>query len=524
MKHSMKSRLLALVLLACVLTGVACAQAAGLDSILAGFLDSDEAVRFSMSLQMDTWMPFPEDTIVMLNSLLKHMVFTAAVEQDEGSSLTTIGLSMAGHPLMTLSEREESGEYRLQTDLLPNRTLEGTQSPMDALSGAAPSAGGSSFDLFTAIEETETHYPALFDALEPLLEKKKANYKIKGVGSSKWSQIARLSPEESDTVAPLLRAVLQCGMDEAYRAELESVTFGKQFVVALYQTEENGDDLAIYMKGNLIYPDQSVRKLSYQWAFSRSDAKRNGTYKYEAIASGKNPSNRVINGSYALSQGDTPSTNVTVDTSFKAEGITDAQMLKCKISGKKSDASKTLEGEVSLTAKHTESGDTSTTVHTLSPNMTLTAGTGGTSISGSAQWVQKNEKTPQTAMTITFAPVEESALQTAPQSTLYEVGDESLPAGASFAQNVDEAPENDFLVGSAPVGMKAFTAPEVQTAVNIDSLTQAQKDDLLEEISQHLAARAMRSLLSLPAEDLAFLQQGMTETDFAQFLSILESL
>ncbi len=44
--------------------------------------------------------------------------------------------------------------------------------------------------------------------------------------------------EQSEGLLNELHAVLSCGMDDLYRAEIAQMTFEKGFVVALYQ---NGD-------------------------------------------------------------------------------------------------------------------------------------------------------------------------------------------------------------------------------------------------------------------------------------------
>lgn len=111
---------------------------------------------------------------------------------------------------------------------------------MDALSGMEQEEPA--FDALRAIREAEGCYTALTDAIAPYAEEKKANYKIKDIGYSRWSRVARLSVEQSAELAPLIAQVLGCGMDEAFREQLNTMTYGKGFVVALYQDAQGGTE------------------------------------------------------------------------------------------------------------------------------------------------------------------------------------------------------------------------------------------------------------------------------------------
>ena len=286
---------LAAFLLALMLPlGGACASIAGLDETLAGYLDTDGDLRYSFALQVGTLLPYGEETLTMMNGVLEH-IRVAASETDAGAE-STLALCVDGESVMDLNQHKAGESTSLTTSLLPNRTLVSGGSPLDLLMGTEN--GEAEFDALLAIQEVEGCYQTLTDAILPYAEQKKANYKIKDIATSRWSRIARLTTEQSTELAPLIAQVLGCGMDAAFRAELEKMTYSKGFIVGLYQSEENGEDLAVYIKGTVTMGDGTTRQLSYQWAFTGDTAERIDTYKFELTQGKGDAENRTISATY----------------------------------------------------------------------------------------------------------------------------------------------------------------------------------------------------------------------------------
>lgn len=535
-----------------LMSGMARASAdiLGLDASLSSWLQRESTLRFSVSMELQTFLPFPEEQVTMMNQLLKHLSFQSSLERDGQDSLTMLALSCDEDALFSLSERETNGAFTLETSLLPKRVLQSQGiSPIDSLSGSdTAQVPETSFDMLAAIPEVEGCYLALIDACEPFAEKKKASYKIKDIGTAKWSQIARLTTEQSDEMLPLLRAVLKSGMDEAHRAELDQVRFAKGFIVALYKLGENDKDIALYMKGDLIYPDSSIKKLSFQWAFLNNGTARKDSYKYELAKSGGSAESRIV--AALCSQelfSDQVSIQNTSSLTTKVDGETTTQTEKISLSGKMTDASRTLSGSVSQLVKVTKGDKTASSTMTLTPDLTLTATDDNAVLSGNVQLESKAEKATSLAMLFTFASdIPDSFTASTKENGLYAVvGDVEAETGAdsppiSFMQNMEEDPliepetgnaspassgaetqaNSDFLVGSGPIGMQSHSIPDETTTISLNSISEAWHAALLDELSQNLAAKLLTAFMKLPAEDLALLADGMTDTDYKSFLSL----
>lgn len=541
MKISRLQRTLSFLFSLILALGVFGAKAeSGLDSALASWLEREDAYRFSMTMELTTFLPFEKETLQMMNKLLAHTSFQSSIEHDGEGGMTTLQISVDSEALFSFTEREQEGAYSLETTLLPNRLLQSAGvSPLSLLGfEVAGEEATASFDMLTALAEVEGCYQALVDACEPYAEKKRANYKIKDIGSAKWSQIARLTTEQSDAMLPQLRAVLKSGMDEGYRAELDQVRFQKGFVVALYKTGENDKDIALYMKGSLLYPDGSTRRLAYQWAFVNNGTERKDSYKYEIVKDAKPADNRTIGGLLTRKLfSDQILYKGSYDVSLKQDKVTTAHAQKLNLTGKTVEGARTLEGSLSQQTKVTDGDGSVTQLYTLTPNLTITPEGSGAILSGTAKVEQKTDKTVQSAITFTFA--EEIPETLAADRSMYEVlGDDQEPAAksppppSSIQQNADEVfadesaaagstGKNDYLVGDAPIGMKAHTAPSQATTISLDGISQAQLDSLTEELMQNLAARLLVAFARLPEEDIAFLRDGMTDDDFSRFLSLV---
>jgi len=515
MKQGWKSALCAL--LCAVMLPVSALAMPGLDAATSAWLDVEEDLRFALSMQLDTLVPYGEGTIELMNRLLRHLSMNASVTENAAQ----LELCVAGDAIINLNE--EDGV--LITGLLPNRKLVGETSAMDALSGAGEE---SAFDFLTAVEELQGCYQQLTDAIRPYAEEKTANYKISGVGTSKWSRIARLTPEQSAELAPLIARVLGCGMDAAYREELRQMAYGSGFIVGLYQTAEGGDDLAVYIKGNVTFADGSAHTLSYQWAFAQKDGgARMDTFKFEMNKSKAPRDDREISASYErTAQADAlkvkgeskclvrnPETGVSVTTTLRHD-----------LTGAETDDGRTLSGSVSQSVR-TAKGETAETITTtVSPALALTASQGSGVLSGTADVQVQRGKNVETALTITFD--EEPAelfSQAADTGMLFMVTDDLPPS--SLMQNVDMTDEpEDYLVGAPPAGYQSHTAPREETTVQLNALDDTERAQLLDELYQNLAGKLLIALAKLPQEDSALLADNMSEADYAAFLALVEGL
>lgn len=515
MKRGWKRALAAL--LCAVMLPVSALAMPGLDAATSAWLDVEEDLRFALSMQLDTLVPYGEDTLALMNRLLGHLNMNASVTEDAAQ----LEVCVAGDAIIDL--REEDGV--LTTGLLPKRKLVGETSAMDALSGADEEPA---FDFLTAVEELQGCYRQLTDAILPYAEEKTANYTITGVGASKWSRIARLTPEQSAELAPLIAQVLGCGMDAAYREELRKMTYGSGFIVGLYQTKEGGDDLAVYIKGNVTFADGSARALSYQWAFAQKDGgSRVDTFKFVMNKTKAPKDDREISASYErTAQADALKLKGESKCLIRnpETGVSTTTTVRHDLSGKEANDARTLAGSVSQ-AVRTAQGETSETVTTtITPSLALTISQGSGVLSGTADVQVQRGKNVETALTLTFDEEPAELFSQAADTGMLFMVTEDLPP-SSLMQNIDTPDEpEDYLVGAPPAGYQSHTAPREETTVQLSTLDESQRALLLDELYQNLAGKLLIALAKLPKEDSALLADNMSEADYAAFLALVEGL
>ena len=529
----------ACALMLAVLLGVSGALASGLDQVLSPWLDDHTDLQFSLSARLNTLLPYGESAIEMMNAVLSHLSMDASLQEHE----TALALCSDGDAVMDFTETAAEEGTELTTSLLPGRVLTSASSAMDAFIGAQEAE--QRFELFSAIGELEACYQTLTDAIVPYAEEKKANYKIKDVASARWVRLAKLTAEQNDEIAPLVAQVLACGMDEAYRAQLEGLSFAKGFTVALYQTKEGGSDLALYMKGTVTLADGKPRALAYQWAFTQKDGVRTDSLKYEVVKSKtKVDFTREV---HALVQRSTEKKLLLdgeCELIVKENGQTVRTTRTYDLTGKEKDGDRTVSGSYAEEVRTTVKEDTETVTFTVTPEITLTDADGSAVLSGEAGIQQKKGKTVLMDVTLLFDQEPARRLEEAEESgELYEVQEPSPEVSmppSSLTQNVEiiisggeepaqEEPAgqeepSDYLVGEPPIGLVSYDIPEEEITVDLDGASAGELDALTDEMAQRLAGRLLIALASLPEEDGALIRDNLSAEDYAAFLALVDGL
>lgn len=519
---------LAAFLLALMLPlGGACASIAGLDETLAGYLDTDGDLRYSFALQVGTLLPYGEETLTMMNGVLEH-IRVAASETDAGAE-STLALCVDGESVMDLNQHKAGESTSLTTSLLPNRTLVSGGSPLDLLMGTEN--GEAEFDALLAIQQVEGCYQTLTDAILPYAEQKKANYKIKDIATSRWSRIARLTTEQSTELAPLIAQVLGCGMDAAFRAELEKMTYSKGFIVGLYQSEENGEDLAVYIKGTVTMGDGTTRQLSYQWAFTGDAAERIDTYKFELTQGKGDAENRTISATYRRGEAEGAfSVKGEWSAAIKRGTSTVTTTVEHDLTGASGSGDRTLEGTVITAVKTAADGETETVTTTLTPAMKLSSAQEGEILTGTVALEEMTGKNVTKALTFTFdeepVQVTDQPEESADMASAAEDGEpvyDPMPQ-SSLSQNEEpvDGVDSDYLVGQPPIGYQIYEVPDTMQTYDLDTAQADQLEALRGELYQNLAGRLLTALAKLPAEDAALLADNLSEEDYAAFLELAQ--
>lgn len=505
-------RLFALILSLCLLFSCACA--AGLGDALEGYVNINQDVTYAMSAQLETLTPYGAETMDMLNAVLKHLSIGAMITEDS----TTVDLCVDGESVMALTEETVDGGTQLTTPLLPNRVLTSSGSALDQLGSFE--AETEKFNLFSAISEWEACYQALTDAILPYAEQKAANYNIADIGASKWSRIARLTAEQGEELAPLIEAVLGCGMDEAYRETLAGLSPHNGFIVGLYQTKEGGSDLALYMKGYLTFADGKARNLAFQWAFTEKDGVRIDTVKYELVRSKTAVDTREIHAKLRRQADDTLLVKGDCSAVIKdADGnITTTHTYN--LSGKETGAVRPVSGTYSKVVKTREGETTHTETAAFTPDLKLTSVDGSGVISGSVKIELQTGKVVHTSLSLLF---DDEPAELLNNGSFFVVKDApvAMPL-SSLDQNIEMDFPDEYLVGEPPIGLTAYESPETLQEINLDSTDQASV--LMGELSQNLAGKLLIALTKIPEEDAALIRDNLSEEDYASFLAMVDSL
>ncbi len=515
---------------------IGAAGASETSGIIGDYFDVSTDTSFTVGAELETVMPFGDATVAKLNGVLKHMTLDAGISKTSDGEDISLAISVDGDSVFNMKQRQTGEGFELETSLLPNRTLTGSSDILEALFGAGEQE--SAFDATAAIAEVQGVYTELTDGITPYAEEKKANYKIKSIGTAKWSRVARLTPEQSAELLPQIAAVLGCGMDAEYRARLAGMTCAKNFTVALYRDKTDGEDIAVYMKGDVTFEDGTVRSLSYQWAF-KDGKERKDTYKFELKKKKSPADNRIISATIT-----NKSSSGGIDISGKSETtlkegkstvvITEGIELGGKISG----SSRTLKGEISTAEKTTFDGKSQTVTATIAPDLTLTSAEGSGALGGAVRLEKKQGKNPQLSVKLTFDPDNASRLaDAAQQGTLYSVGDDDViismidPENGVAGEVPAEEPEPAQSAalpqgkpGEPPLGYSAYSVPAQMQTIGIDGASRETLDALTDEMAQRLAGALLIKLAALPGEDAALLTDGMTAEDAQAFMTLLEGI
>lgn len=516
----MKKRICALLLAFCLCWGSAAAEFRLPDNWLAAMPEPSQEMAFSLGLHLNQLYPFGEETLAMLNGVLEHIRVDGRIAGED----TAMGFSVGGESLFTLQETKQDGRMALRTDLLPNRLLVADASPMDALSGNE-AAAERLFDLELAIVEAEACMQALAEAIVPYATEKEASYRIDDIGRARWVRLAKLSAEDGAAVLPQVRSMLECGMDETFRASLQPLVLGDEFTVALYSDQQDGTPMALYMKGS-VYIGEDVRwSLAYQWAFADKDGERTDTYRYELSAAKAPKHKRIVAAERHSGQTEEKTTfsqdcKLTVKDDLYDQVITD----KNRLTAVKKGSLVELSGKIENTVKDQSGKENLTTVTTITPALTLDGTQDAAVLGGSVQLVCQQGKTTLRDLFFTFQEDAPDAPELEAAAPATDPQDPSV-AGSSLSQNVDVAWEGEpeaFQVGRPPLGMTQYIAPASLQTVDLDQASGPELDALLGEMAQKCAGRLLAALASLPGEPLALLTDNMTAEDYQIFLSWLE--
>ncbi|MBN1778048.1 MAG: hypothetical protein JW811_08000 [Clostridiales bacterium] len=532
-----------LCLLLCIMAG-ASASIASLDEVLSPLLDGPDAVRMSVNLTAKTLMPFDDIRLDLINRILKHLQLNVLLENNAGDALAAFELLLGGDTLFEVTEQYSGGAYLLQTSLLKNRMLFSTQaSPMDTLLASSeeepvideesldPNTSDveEAFDMLAAVDEIRGCYRDLIDKTVPLTEKNTVSYSIENIGRGRISYVAKLTTGQSTELLSELRALISCGMDAEYREELSRVTFARGFTVALYQNAD-GEDISVYIRGTIVYPDGDRRSLKWQWSFTPDDVTQ--TFLYQVSREEGRRDTRNID-AILTRTGNQDGFALECETTanLRRGGMNELSTLTLDLAVGTGEI-KTCSGSVTRVTSGTYNGDDLDEITTgVSVDLSLPQADSAAELTGTATYRQIKNDTVTTELELSFVQASVAVSDNAQsESTLVEIS--ILPADPSAAGEAAQTPtetveesqavQPEFLVGTPPLGLYDYEIPLEMITINMDTTARRVHRSLMNEAAQRLAGNLITAILNLPAEDRELLSDGMTEMDYAVFLAILE--
>lgn len=510
-------RLLTAVLALCVPLG-AFAEVTETARLLSPYLGAEGNVYLSVGFEVEELTPYGEETVNRMSGLLRHMTLEGTSRGEE----LLLSLCVDGQPQSSLRETYGAEGWQLTTDLLPNRVLTSRQSPLAALF-PEESSRPFPFALSLGIAAAENGYEELAEAILPYSEEKKANYKVPGIGKAGWVRLAKLDGEQTAALMPLLLPIAAGGMDSEFLTQLESAVFSKGLTVALYSDAENGQPMALYMKGTGSFGEKDNRTLSYVWGFSREEnGSRKDYYSLELLKTKGSANKYQVKCQQSISlEEEKLLYSSETEMERKQPGETYNFRQEEELSGLLGEAP-ALGGTITLTDRRSEGKTTQTLVTEYTPDLHFIKAQDGVDLTGSIACRVTKGKQQQAALKILLGanPLRQQLTETEEEVPVGEPDVILTIEGGSLSQNQDNVSE--YLVGSPPLGLNVYEPPAQKVLVDLDSLSPEEMERLQEELFQYAAGYLLRVLPFVDSEDTLLLQDNLSPEDYELYVNQAE--
>lgn len=419
------------------------ASAGGLDSLapmLSDFIQSAEQgqpLDITLSATLHQLVPYGEDTLKALNSLLAGVKLKITCQNAGGTETVKAQLVMGDTAALDFTQRGTGDQTLLQTSLLPGTIYaSASATPMETLfdeQAEAPTWITDVPDLNTLFLQVT----AGLGSLKDFVQEKKVSYKLTSVGTAKKALVYTV-PEESAQLVKDALSQLFGGLpfgDLGGAASLLQVTGNT--VVTLYQSAE-GENMGLSIKGVMAYNGGSFRKVSFLWGVLPGGEKTVHTLSLKAPAV-KGSDSLTVTGKYILTK---KAAQNSLSLSLDIKNILDKKTDKIVWAGELSclvvEDNQRLEGEVKRT--HT-SAEGTVDVYSIKPGVTVIQ-TGGTpSLQGNVRIAFTQDKRLQSDVTVSVAaaqadaPAWEASL---PVVSLDGMSQDTLDTLREKAQNASE--------------------------------------------------------------------------------------
>lgn len=504
---------LLITVLLCLAPMTAMAELGGIGGALDAFFGTEGDVRLSVGFEIEEQVPYGEDTVRMMNGILKHTTLEALLSGGD----MLLSMCVDGEPAFSLMESLRDGRYEMTTDLLPNRLLVSRRSPLEVF---FPETEEKPFDFSVQdfVTESEACYPPLMEAILPYAEEKESNYSIENIGRAGWVRLAKLNEKQCAELMPQIKALLACALDDEAMAELENMTCPKGLTIALYRTEEGGEDICVYLKGTVTVGENDKRTLAYNWSFTRNENQRKDSFKLELTRQKGATNTRTLELFRNVKNDDGQLTyTCRLDMDSRQSKTVKTFQQKDSLKGK---AGESLSGTITVTDKLTEDDTTRTIITEYKPDLALKEGEGCKVLAGSVDMTVTRSKKQTTALRVVFS---ENPVAITPQEAEEDSRAEVEPevvfiiGGGSLSQNQEQVTQ--YTIGAPPLGVTQYPVPETVTTVDLDALSPEELAALEDEMLQYGAGYLLRVLPFINGEDTGLLRDNMTDEDYESFFS-----
>lgn len=470
----LKRYLAALLALCLCLPGLALGETALIPQLAQWQLeDSELPIRTTMGVELSALTPLDDDRVAALNLLLSHLSFRAESLTTGAERWSRSSVLVDGAETLSLTRREVDGVQQLNASFLPDVTLQSEAvNPVTLLLGESPTLalGGYPADAEAILREVRRLTDDLPVLLAQWMTEDDISKKLEKYGTAKRLYTYTLPAEDAAALGEVLAGAAQ---EERVRAFLSGLTFTKEQEITVYADAE-GQPLRLSYTGRCGTDEEHQRKVSLTWSMKDdgTTARDSLTLKSPAV-SGKDRDTLTWKRLLSAKDGER-----TLDASFRCESVRDGETT-------------VLEGEADLT-------------HTFE--------VGNSRLTGKA-WIEQTDAQERRSTWIA-----EPELLLSLEDMYPEV---SGTVRATCKQD-KKITLDAVLTCTLAVG-EGFNWEMRAGQTDLEGLSAEALALLQAQGAENMASQLVQVLLRLPAEDLTFLRDGLTDEAWQRIINALGS-
>lgn len=470
----LKRYLAALLGLCLCLPGLALGETALIPQLAQWQLeDSELPIRTTMGVELSALTPLDDDRVAALNLLLSHLSFRAESLMTGAERWSRSSVLVDGAETLSLTRREADGVQQLNASFLPDVTVQSvSDDPAALLLGDSPALtlGGYPLDSGDILQEARRLTDDLPVLLARWMTEQSVTKKLEKYGTAKRLYTYSIPAEEAAALGETLAGAAQ---EARVREFLAGLTFTKAQKITVHADEE-GKPLRLSYTGRCGADEEHQREVTLTWSMKDDGktARDSLTLKSPAV-SGKDRDTLTWKRLLTANGGER-----SLEASFRCESVRRGETT-------------VLEGEADLT-------------HTFE--------VGSSRLTGKA-WI---EQTDAQALRSTWI---------AEPELTFSLGDMYPEASGTVRATCKRDKKitlDAALTCTLAVG-EGFNWEMRAGQTDLDGLSAEALALLQAQGAESMASQLVQTLLRLPAEDLAFLRDGLTDEAWQRIINALGS-